>query len=239
MANASEHNIATKKPLIGLVDADLLDNGTRHPNLVLLKLAGYFKRKGIDYELLYKDDVDLDKYDYVYLSQVFSFTTPPQFISEYKKKHPRTWQNKIKEGGTGSYANIKDNNKFVKQRETDMNQLQEDPFLPDFSMIHQMPKYDLYQDYIDNEVSNRVNLDIQKFKKNNGGLEPSAEEISGFDAKYRRKFKDYLDYSIGFLTRGCVRRCSFCVNKNERIVRPYSELCDFVDESRPYIYLWD
>ena len=25
---------------IGLVDADLLDNGTRHPNLTLLKIAG-------------------------------------------------------------------------------------------------------------------------------------------------------------------------------------------------------
>ena len=26
---------------IGLVDADLLCNGTRHPNLALLKIAGY------------------------------------------------------------------------------------------------------------------------------------------------------------------------------------------------------
>ena len=29
---------------IGLVDADLLDGGTRHPNLALLKIAGFFKR---------------------------------------------------------------------------------------------------------------------------------------------------------------------------------------------------
>ena len=28
---------------IGLVDADLLCNGTRHPNLALLKLAGFIK----------------------------------------------------------------------------------------------------------------------------------------------------------------------------------------------------
>lgn len=27
--------------LVGLVDADLLDNGTRHPNLVLMKIAGF------------------------------------------------------------------------------------------------------------------------------------------------------------------------------------------------------
>lgn len=30
-----------KKVKIGLVDADLLCNGTRHPNLVLMKLAGF------------------------------------------------------------------------------------------------------------------------------------------------------------------------------------------------------
>lgn len=30
---------------IGLVDADLLDGGTRHPNLALLKIAGFFKRQ--------------------------------------------------------------------------------------------------------------------------------------------------------------------------------------------------
>ena len=31
---------------IGLVDADLLCNGTRHPNLALLKIAGYLKENG-------------------------------------------------------------------------------------------------------------------------------------------------------------------------------------------------
>ena len=37
---------------IGLVDADLLCNGTRHPNLALLKIAGYLKENGyIHYEV--------------------------------------------------------------------------------------------------------------------------------------------------------------------------------------------
>ena len=31
---------------VGLVDADLLCNGTRHPNLALLKIAGYFRDNG-------------------------------------------------------------------------------------------------------------------------------------------------------------------------------------------------
>lgn len=37
---------------IDLIDADLLDNGTRHPNLVIMKLSGYFKEKGCDVELI-------------------------------------------------------------------------------------------------------------------------------------------------------------------------------------------
>ena len=31
---------------IGLIDADLLDNGTRHPNLAVMKLAGYYLENG-------------------------------------------------------------------------------------------------------------------------------------------------------------------------------------------------
>ena len=60
-------------------------------------------------------------------------------------------------------------------------------------------------------------------------------------------FNDYLYYSIGFLTRGCIRHCPFCVNKLENKVYRYSELEWFLDDERnekgdlirPYIYLWD
>ena len=37
---------------IGLVDADLLDGGTRHPNLALLKIAGFLKDNNIPFELI-------------------------------------------------------------------------------------------------------------------------------------------------------------------------------------------
>ena len=41
---AKDKSINTRNDrYFGLVDADLLDNGTRHPNLVLMKIAGYFK----------------------------------------------------------------------------------------------------------------------------------------------------------------------------------------------------
>lgn len=37
---------------IGLCDADLLDNGTRHPNLVLMKIAGFLFDNHIPFELI-------------------------------------------------------------------------------------------------------------------------------------------------------------------------------------------
>ena len=46
------NNMSKKQEIIGLIDADLLDNGTRHPNLVLLKLAGFFQDNGIPFELI-------------------------------------------------------------------------------------------------------------------------------------------------------------------------------------------
>ena len=37
---------------IGIIDADLLDKGTRHPNLALMKISGYYKAQGDDVELV-------------------------------------------------------------------------------------------------------------------------------------------------------------------------------------------
>jgi hypothetical protein len=49
----------------------------------------------------------------------------------------------------------------------------------------------------------------------------------------------FTKFSIGFTTRGCIRRCGFCINKNEKTVYKHSELSEFVDNSRPFIMLWD
>ena len=80
---------------IGLIDADLLDGGTRHPNLVLLKLAGFFRDNGFirdgwnkgaqfsyDLVMVKEENINgaldwrflLEDYDYFYLSRVFTFT---------------------------------------------------------------------------------------------------------------------------------------------------------------------
>ena len=58
--------------LVGLVDADLLDGGTRHPNLVLLKLAGFFHDNAIPFELITDNNANSQKYSIIYISKVFS-----------------------------------------------------------------------------------------------------------------------------------------------------------------------
>lgn len=37
---------------IGIVDADLLDKGTRFPNLAAMKISGHWKRRGADLRVL-------------------------------------------------------------------------------------------------------------------------------------------------------------------------------------------
>lgn len=217
------------KILIGLVDADLLNGGTRHPNLVLLKLAGFLTDNAIPFRLIIDKDENIMEYTTIYMSKVFSFTPDPPFYEKVKKT-PN--ENKFKIGGTGDYAIKKDIKDFKSSRTRDMNQLENDIFLNNYpnkrggkkkwgiDMCRQMPYYHLYDEYIQSKIK------------------------AGRKKSY---FNDYLYYSIGFLTRGCIRHCPFCVNKLENKVYRYSELEWFLDDEknekgdliRPYIYLWD
>lgn len=55
----------------------------------------------------------------------------------------------------------------------------------------------------------------------------------------RSRYAEYLDYSIGFLTRKCFRGCDFCINRNYRGVEKASPLKEFLDPDRPKISLLD
>lgn len=167
---------------IGIIDADLLDNGTRHPNLALMKISAYMKDIGHEVNLLHNYD-NIREYDKVYLSQVFSFTKLPININEYDN---------LTCGGTGLYWD------------------KAEP-LP-YGIEHHKPDYNLYDNYIASEVKRGI-------KEN--------------------RFKDYKDYSIGFATRGCIRRCGFCINHNKSKVEKWSPITEFYDSNRKYIYLWD
>lgn len=77
---------------------------------------------------------------------------------------------------------------------------------------HHMPDYHLYGPWVERQLS------------------------AGGKA---RDFIYYTDYSIGFLTRGCFRKCSFCVNQNYDRVFTHSPLSEFFDPERPKICLLD
>ena len=168
---------------IGILDADLMDGGTRHPNLALMKIAGYFYELGNEVKLIYKDYNEVREYKRVFISKVFDFTDIPDWVVEQKN---------VFRGGTGFFPDGGEK-------------------LPD-EIEHHKPYYDLYREFVEEQLA---------------------------AGRSRTVFADYLDYSIGFTTRGCFRKCSFCVNKKYDHVLLHSPVSEFLDESRPYIYLWD
>ena len=85
------------------------------------------------------------------------------------------------------------------------------PALPK-EIEHIMPDYHLYDDWV---------REMDLLGKSKGDLE------------------HFKNYSIGFTTRGCIRGCNFCVNKNFRKVELHSPLKEFVKEDRKYICLLD
>ncbi len=214
---------------IGLCDADLLDNGSRHPNLVLMKIAGFLSDNNRLLALILDQKDDKNRYDHIFISRVFTFTKLPEF---YRKAKGTPDEAKFHIGGTGFYANETSIREYRKKREEDFFSLENNEYLNSLDnhrggrkakgidMARQMPYYRLYDPFVE------------------------RQEKAGFK---RNRYKDYQKYSIRFLTRGCVRHCPFCINKLENQVCRYSKLEWFLDSERdkrgrlvrPYIYLWD
>lgn len=99
------------------------------------------------------------------------------------------------------------------------------PNLPD-DIEHHIPDYHLYDNWIDETVKKAEEDAIaaeRDFKKDN----------------FMVQFKEYLDYSIGFLTRGCFRKCGFCVNQKYNFVFKHSPLNEFYDPTRKKICVLD
>ena len=168
---------------IGIVDADLIGRKKhRFPNLACMKLSSYFKARGDEVKLLVSYD-DIENYDEVYISKVFTDTEVPDSVLNL------SW---VYCGGTGFFY---------------------DSALPLPGEIeHSMPDYHLYDDFVNALLENGTS---------------------------RNELKYYLDYSIGFTTRGCIRGCSFCVNKNYKQCLKHSPVSEFLDPERKYICLLD
>lgn len=119
---------------IGIIDADLLSNTNhRFPNLVSMKLSGYHKEIGDTTHLILSWD-DLDGYDKLYLSKVFTATAVPDGVLERPN---------ISYGGTGFFYD-------------------KAPPLPD-EIEHHMPDYHLYDEFVAAQLQKGVSKTALKF----------------------------------------------------------------------------
>ena len=77
---------------------------------------------------------------------------------------------------------------------------------------HLYPDYHLYDEWVNKQLAN---------------------------GEKRKNYSYYLDYSIGFTTRGCFRKCEFCVNKRYDRAFLNSPIEEFINSSRKNICLLD
>ena len=201
---------------IGIIDADLIDGGTRHPNLALMKISGYCK--GLEHEarLLFEESdlQHLDNFDVIVISKVFSFTKDHPAVEnvigttvETTEKFNRCVYSEIRsasgtKGGEKRPMVLIGGTGYFEDGGLNLHRVIE----------HHAPDYSLYTDYIDAQVAS---------------------------GKKRSYYTDYEDYSIGFTTRGCFRKCEFCVNKKFNRAELHSPIEEFLDKDRKKIYLWD
>ena len=131
-----------EKLRVGIIDADLLDHGTRHPNLALLKISAFCKELGhevrliCDYNELSAGELPIVfecEYDILVLSRVFKFTKVLNFISLMIRQHL------IYYGGTGFF---------------EIN----GPNLPD-EVEHHALDYHLYDEYIEKALPTLISYE--------------------------------------------------------------------------------
>lgn len=70
---------------IGMMDIDLLDNGTRHPNLAQMKMSAYCKKYGHCVKLIFiqEDLLNLQQFDILIASKVFNYTKIPEELKSF------------------------------------------------------------------------------------------------------------------------------------------------------------
>lgn len=110
---------------IAIIDADLIGRSKhRFPNLVCMKLSGYYKEIGAEVELK-TDYNNLAAHDKVYISKVFTDTPIDEGILELPN---------VEYGGTGFFYD-------------------KAPKLPD-KVEHHMPDYHLYDKWVNEQINN-------------------------------------------------------------------------------------
>lgn len=140
---------------IAIIDADLIGRKKhRFPNLVCMKLSAYYKAQGHEVQLKYDYD-DLDKFDKITISKVFTDTVIPgepanqkekncdNIIDWYKNNEVLKLPN-VEYGGTGFFYD-------------------KAPDLP-YEIEHIMPDYHLYDEWVKTQI-------------NRGGVERNSDII--------------------------------------------------------------
>ena len=128
---------------IAIIDADIIGKKKhRFPNLCCMKLSSYHKQMG-DSVILKTDYDNLDVYDKVYISKVFTDTEVPG--------EPEDKSEKTSENITEWYAD----NEFLKQKNIEYGGTgffyDKAPPLPD-EIEHIMPDYHLYDNWVNNAI---------------------------------------------------------------------------------------
>lgn len=209
---------------IAIIDADLIERSKhRFPNLASMKISAYHKSIGDEVELI------TDYNDLYYTND--SWTNYQVAAQKYAKKQSEKNKAILNDCAALCFeeSNIKFNKVYISKVFTDTpmdeNLLKlsiveyggtgffydKAPKLP-YEIEHIKPDYDLYSKWV-----------MQKIAE--GGK--------------RNDFTYYLDYSIGFLTRGCFRQCQFCVNKNYKKCETHSSVFEFIDDQRPKLCFLD
>ncbi len=211
-----------KKQLkIGIMDADLLERSNhRFPNLVCEKISKYYKDTyGAEVALLFSYE-DFDLYDKVFIAKVFTNTPVPSWLLRYVEAEYH-----------GAVYDAEEPAWMRSHKKPDIIvggtgfYFDKAPDLP-CEIEHHMPDYHLYDAWIDETVE-KAREDAVKQGKNFN------------ESRFKVQFKEYLDYSIGFVTRGCFRKCGFCVNQKYDHSFTASPLSEFLDPERKKICLLD
>jgi hypothetical protein len=206
---------------VAIIDADLIGrNKHRFPNLACMKLSAYYKEQG-DCVVLKQNYSNLDMYDKVFISKVFMDTEIPNepndkslkkecTISEFYSDNTLLNQPNVEYGGTGFF--------YDKAM----------PFPEEIE--HIMPDYHLYDKWVEKNIKETIKARQEKIAK-----ELTKKQIEAIE----KDFTYFTNYSIGFTTRGCIRRCKFCVNKNYTKCVLHSPVSEFLNKKRKYICLLD
>lgn len=221
---------------IAVIDADLLGRRRhRFPNLVCEKISGYYKQvvKLPPGNVILKTDYEhLEEFDRVFIAKVFTDTPVPEWLQHVSQ--PKELLIRVGRPDAGALpvekwlektVGYKINGKIPVNVGGTGFFFDRAPNLPDV-IEHCMPDYHLYDNWIEEKVE-------QAKKK------AECEGREFHRSRFLVQFKEYLEYSIGYLTRGCFRHCGFCVNQKYNRVFRHSHLTEFLDRDRKKICLLD